>query len=169
MKRTRWLIGLLCAVLVTGPALAASVSKGLRPGKQPPDFSASDLNGTTQSLKAYRGKVVVLHFWATWCPYCRNEAPKLKTIHQRWGGKDVQVLAVSVDEDQGKLHQFVKAQQLPYTVIWEGDAQDALSDLYAVSGIPVTYIIGRDGLVAERFTGAADLVPAVARVVKNQS
>ena len=155
-------------VLIAGAVSAAS-SRGLRAGKQPPDFSAPDLTGATQSLQASRGKIVVLHFWATWCPYCRGEVPKLKEIQSRWGSKQVKVLAVSVDEDSAKLQQYVKDQQLPYVVIWEGQAEDVLSDLYAVSGLPTTYVIGKDGLVLTRVSGASDLVGAVQRAVEGGS
>ncbi len=160
------LLVIVSAVVMIAGTVSAASSRGLRPGKQPPDFSAPDLTGVTQSLQAYRGKIVVLHFWATWCPYCRGEVPKLKEIQSRWGSKQVKILAVSLDEDLAKLQQFVQAQQLPYVVIWEGHAEDVLSDLYAVSGLPPTYLIGTDGLVIERFSGAADLVPAVQRAVE---
>ena len=155
----------LCAIVLVGQDGGAAVSRGLRQGKQPPEFSATDLAGAPQSLQAYRGKIVILHFWATWCPYCRGEVPKLKEVQSRWGSKQVQILAVSVDENLAALQQFVQAQQLPYAVIWEGQAQDVLSDLYGVSGLPTTYVIGRDGLVIKRLTGASDLVATVQQAV----
>ena len=160
------LLLLASVAVLTAGAVSAASPRGLRPGKQPPDFSAPDLTGAAQSLRAYRGKMVVLHFWATWCPYCRNEIPKLKEIQSRWGAKQVKILTVSVDEDLAKLQQFVKDQQLPYTVLWEGQAEDTISDLYGVAGLPTTYLIGKDGLVLNRVSGAADLVGMVQHAVE---
>jgi peroxiredoxin len=160
----RW--GLVVAgVLLAGVAAVSAASRGLSVGKQPPQFSAPDMTGTTYSLEAARGKIVVLHFWATWCPYCRAEVPKLKQIQSRWGGKEVQILAVSVDQELPTLQHFVTEQHLPYPVLWEQHAEDVLSELYAVVGLPSTYLIGRDGVIVNRFAGAADLVPAVERAV----
>jgi len=156
-------------VLWLGAAVSSAASRGLSAGRQPPDFSAPDLTGATQSLKAYRGKIVVLHFWATWCPYCRGEVPKLKEIQSRWGEQQVKILAVSVDQDLAKLRQFVQEQHLSYTVIWEQHAEDMLSELFNVSGLPTTYLIGRDGVIVNRFAGASDLVAAVQRAVKQGS
>jgi len=158
-----------------GRARAASTPKsprgpvveGLNPGQRPPEFSARDLNGQARSLQAYQHRVVVLHFWATWCPHCRAEIPKLKTIQQRWAIGEVAILAVSVDEDLAQLQQFVKTNQLRYPVIADVQRPDRLASLFQVSGIPTTYVIGPGRLIRHRFGGRGDLVGAVQRVMES--
>jgi len=164
---------------VAEPAVPSTPSRALRAntpvaagwhrGQRPPDFSASDLNGQVQSLRAYRNRVVLLHFWATWCPYCRNEIPKLKAIQQRWGFNRVAIVAVSVDEDLTQLRHFVRANALGYPVIADAHSQSRLASLVRVSGVPTTLVINGAGLVAERFEGSADLVGAVQRVLSQAS
>lgn len=115
-----------------------------------------DLQENTHRIADYAGKAVVLHFWATWCPHCRREIPKLLRVRERFGDK-VQILTVSVDENLGALKSFVREQELPYPVI-----ADTLSGLEAarrfmVNGIPVTYIFDGDGEVVQRKVGPADI------------
>lgn len=130
-------------------------------GQRPPAFSVKDLRGQRQTLKQYRGQVVVLHFWATWCPYCRGEIPKLLEAFQHGAQQRVTVLTVSVDKDLAQLQAFVEQAALPYSVIHDGDQDSSLADAYGVGGIPVTYLIDRDGRIAYRFSGSSDFVSAI--------
>ncbi len=145
------------------PAKAPEI--GLNAGQRPPDFQAVDLQGKSHSLAAHQGEIVVLHFWATWCPYCRAEIPKLKQLVQTHAGDKVTVLAVSVDDDPARVREFVRAQQLPYPVISEVENQQPLSDRFRVGGIPTTYVINRQGLLVGRFQGQGDLLGAVKQLV----
>ena len=140
-------------------------AEGLSVGQRPPPFAATDLRGQRQSLKQYRGQVVVLHFWATWCPYCRGEIPKLLEVYRHGETQDVTVLAVSVDRDVEQLAAFVTQATLPYIVIPDARSDTSLADLYGVQGIPVTYVLDRDGRIAYRFFGSADLIGAVQRLM----
>ena len=134
---------------------------GLGVGYRPPSFSASDLNGQTQSLKEYEGKVLVLHFWASWCPYCRGEISKLRELQERWTSRGVRVLAVSTDQDPEVLKQFVTQQGLPYPIIVDAQTESSVADQYGISGIPVTYVIARDGRIFARLSGTSDIVGTV--------
>lgn len=134
--------------------------EGLRPGQWPPRFAAEDLSGNRQTLEQYEGKILVLHFWASWCPFCRGEIPKLTTLHEQWVSKGVAVLTVSLDEDRAQLEQFVQQATLPYPVVADSQAPTSLGRRYDVSGIPVTYILGRDGRIIFRFEGRADIIGA---------
>jgi peroxiredoxin len=180
---TRRLIGVLVLVAMAGcqdsgrsaptegsaPSRASSAAApvlGLAPGQQPPDFSAKDLAGQPHSLKQHAGDVVLLHFWATWCPYCRQEIPRLRQIHQEHAGQGVHVLAISVDENLEALRDFVAQQQLPYPVISEVQNRQPISAQYGVAGIPTTYLIDANGLVAGRFQGQGDLPAAVRRLLE---
>ena len=156
----------LLAVFSTGVVAAGpKPSEGLDIGDRPPAFRAQDLHGQAQSLEAYQGRVIVLHFWATWCPYCRAEIPKLVTIHNTWSEQGVVVLAVSVDENLDALREFVAKAALPYAVIPEETADRPVSARYRVQGLPTTYLIGADGRIVKWFNGAADLVGAVRQLM----
>jgi peroxiredoxin len=158
---------LLLAVLVVCGAGAASAERakpaafGLGVGYRPPEFESKDLGGTAQSIEKYRGSVLVLHFWATWCPYCRNEIPELTELQTQWADKGVRVLAVSTDQDARKLEQFLAKSPVPYPVVHD----PAIAGQYAVSGIPVTYVVGRDGRIVQRLEGASDIISTVERAL----
>ena len=142
----------------------AAVRTGTRAGFRPPDFSARDLSGQQQTLARYRGRLLVLHFWASWCPHCRGEIPELLDLHNR-GARDVKVLTVSVDEDPAALQRFIASAGLPYPVIADAQVSPPISSRYRVQGIPVTVVIGRDGLIAARLDGAGDIHGAVQRAM----
>ena len=142
-----------------------TTAEGLEPGQRPPDFLLQDLAGTSHALSQYRGQIVVLHFWATWCPYCRAEIPKLVNAHQQWGSSGVTVLAVSVDQRREQLVDFVKTAKLPYAVAADGDLAESLARRYQIGPIPTTFIIGRDGLIAAALIGSSDIHGAIEQVL----
>lgn len=168
---TRRFFQLLCVpvLVLTASASGFADRVGLGKGFRPPSFSATDLDGTRHTLEEYQNRILVLHFWATWCPYCRKEIPELRELQHQWAAKDVRVLTVSTDEDLGKLKQFVAQQRLPYPVIADAQQDESVSDQYGVSGIPVTYVIGRDGRIAERLNGASEIIDTVRRVLEHAS
>ena len=118
-----------------------------------------------QKLRAYQGRVVVLHFWATWCPYCRNEIPELREIQRRWVPKQVVIVTVGIDEQASSLVKFVRSQQLPYPVIADAKQNFALSGTFQVAGVPQTFVIDREGVIVQRVSGAGELVAAVQAAV----
>ena len=166
----------LAATLAAGwrtPAAAAKrappqdVFIGVGEGYQPPEFSGTDLAGAPHTLKAYAGQVLVLHFWASWCPYCRSEIEELvKLSGPDWTAKGVRVLAVSSDEDPAKLRQFLAQQPLPYPIIADVESKRSIGAQYGVRGIPVTIIIGRNGQITSRLDGAGEIIEAVQRALQ---
>jgi len=134
--------------------------EGFSLGQRPPAFSALDLKGQRQTLTQYRGNIVVLHFWASWCPYCRGEIPKLLQIHEQNASQGVTILTISIDRDVEQLQAFVQQAGLPYSVIPDARSESSLANAYGVRGIPVTYILDRDGRVAFQSFGSGDLVGA---------
>lgn len=142
---------------------------GLEEGFRPPEFSATDLAGAPHSLQQQTGSVLVLHFWASWCPYCRAEIPELTRLQQDGGARGVKVLAVSVDEDLRALKRFLAQANLPYPVIADLQADPSLAEQYGISGIPVTFVISRDGHIAARLDGDSDIAPAVERALRQPS
>ena len=111
------------------------------------DFTLTDLNGHSWTLKSLRGKVVVVNFWATWCPPCRKELPDLEQLSERFKDQGLVVLALS-DEDVTKVKPFVEQRNLTYPVLL--DAGGRVAKEYDVEGIPKTFVYDREGkLVAQ--------------------
>ena len=119
-----------------------------------PEFSLSTLDQQPINLSDYKGKVVVLNFWATYCIPCRIEMPSLEKLSQKYKDNDVSVVAISLDEDKEKaIKMLVNRMNLTFPIALEGQAS---GDDYQVSVLPVTYIIGKDGLLLGRVVGDRD-------------
>ena len=120
------------------------------------DFKWNE-NGKEMKLSDYKGKVILLNFWATWCPPCRKELPDLSTLSSDLKDKDFKMLGVSVDDNQEVLNNFLKTNNLSYTVLFEptqlvGKYMEAASQNQNV--VPQTYIIDKKGKVVEAIMGA---------------
>ena len=123
--------------------------------KQAPEFIRTDLNGLQIDLKSYRGKVVLLNFWATWCAPCQVELPRFDAWQKKYGGKGLQVLAVSMDDGDAPVKRTVRRLHLGFPVVM-GDAK--LGDAYGgVLGLPITFLIDRNGVVVGKIKGETDL------------
>ena len=129
------------------PQFAAAVSKieadNERRGQA--DFTLTDLVGNTWTLKEQRGKVVVLNFWATWCPPCRKEMPDLEKLYQQFKDQGLVILAIS-DEDAGKVKPFIAQQKVTYPILL--DPGRKVNELYQIEGIPKTFVYDRNGKLA---------------------
>ena len=113
--------------------------------RQHADFTLTDLDGMQWNLRAFAGKVVLVNFWATWCPPCRKELPDLDALYQRLRSRGLVILAIS-DEESSKVKPFVAAQKLTYPVLL--DQGRKVNDLFQVQGIPKSFVYGRDGKLA---------------------
>jgi len=111
------------------------------------DFTLTDLDGKPWTLKALRGKVVLVNFWATWCPPCRKEMPDLEALYKQFQPRGLVILAIS-DEDAAKVKPFIAEHGISYTVLL--DPERKVNNLFHTMGIPKTFIYDRNGkLVAE--------------------
>ncbi len=149
MRRALVLLGIVTLIL-TG------CSRGTHPpniGSAAPDFSVQDSDRKV-SLAQLRGKIVVLNFWATWCPPCVDEMPSLVQMQQKMKGKGVEVLAVSVDVDQGAYQKFLKDYNVDLLTVRDPDQKS--NNLYGTFRFPETYIIDRRGILRRKFIGALD-------------
>jgi peroxiredoxin len=136
--------------------LLAGCYGGTRPpriGTPAPDFTLQDSDHKV-SLSDYRGKVVLLNFWATWCPPCIIEMPSLIALQQKMKDKDVVILGVSIDEDEAAYHKFLKNYGVNFVTVLDKDRKTP--SLYGTFGWPETYIIDRQGVVRRKFIGAAE-------------
>jgi cytochrome c biogenesis protein CcmG/thiol:disulfide interchange protein DsbE len=126
-------------------ASAAVEAVGAAPG-----FALPNLNGKTVSLADFRGKVVVLDFWATWCPPCRREIPDFINLQTEYGSQGLQVVGIALDEPE-KVQTFARQNGMNYPVLL---GSDEVSMRYGgIEGIPTTFIIDRSGKIANRFEG----------------
>ncbi|HEY3298374.1 MAG TPA: TlpA disulfide reductase family protein [Armatimonadota bacterium] len=142
-------------------AVIAAVNGSVAKGRKAPGFKLQSLSGKYVTLddllkgspKA-RNKVVVMDFWATWCPPCREETAVLQKLHEEYASKGVAVVGISVDRGGwNDIRPFVKEHKLTYTVLADPDNKVA-GPLYAVRGIPDTYILDNNGVVRFHYSGS---------------
>jgi cytochrome c biogenesis protein CcmG/thiol:disulfide interchange protein DsbE len=136
-------------------AILMFAAAGLAGAAAAPDFHLQDAKGRTVSLSRYRGKVVVLDFWATWCHGCKTEIPWFMEFAKRYGHRGLAVIGVAMDEDGWKsVAPYVHAKKMNYPVVVGNDA--VARDYGAAENLPVTLLIDRQGNVAESHTGVVD-------------
>ena len=149
---------LLCLLPLTGcsqeptPPSADATATGISQGMQAPDFTLTDLDGTTFTLSSRRGKsAVCLIFWGTWCPYCVREIPRLKQLQATYADAPFEIIGINVGANDPieRVRGFARQAQLPYPTLY--DRNQAVSRLFAVQGIPVSILIDRQGII--RFRG----------------
>jgi len=122
-------------------------------GNPAPQFAVEDSDHKV-TLSDLKGKIVVLNFWATWCPPCVDEMPSLVQMQQLMRDKGVTVLAVSVDADGGSYHKFLKDHNINLLTVRDPDQKS--NNLYGTFKFPETYIIDRNGVVRRKFIGPVD-------------
>lgn len=122
---------------------------GLKDGAAAPDFALTDLAGRNATLGDYRGKVLLLDFWATYCDSCRAELPALKALHQRFQPKGFELLAASMDEAAPEaVARYAADFALPFRVVF---AEAEVARAYRVFGLPTKYLIDADGRIYRRY------------------
>jgi peroxiredoxin len=144
---------IVSALILVGLSSCYSGSRPPRIGTAAPDFTVKDSDRTV-TLGQYKGQVVVLNFWATWCPPCIEEMPSLVRMQQRMQAKGVTVLAVSVDVDESNYKRFLRDHGVNLLTVRDPDQKS--NSLYGTSKFPETYVIDRGGVVRRKFIGAVD-------------
>ena len=130
-----------------------SGSRPPRIGTAAPDFSVHNSDRTV-TLGQFKGQILVLNFWATYCAPCVEELPSLVQMQQHMKAKGVTVLAVSIDEDENSYRRFLRDHNV--TLLSVRDPQQKSNSLFGTSKIPETYIIDRNGVMRRKFIGAVD-------------
>jgi peroxiredoxin len=148
VMRTLVVIGLLLALIG-----CYSGTHPPRIGSSAPDFTVQDSDHKV-TLSQFRGQVVVLNFWATWCPPCIEETPSLIKMQSRMKDKGIVVLAVSIDVDNGAYHKFLKDYGVNMVTVRDEDQKAA--SLYGTHGWPESYVIDRNGVIRRKFIGAVE-------------
>jgi cytochrome c biogenesis protein CcmG/thiol:disulfide interchange protein DsbE len=120
-----------------------------------PDFRLPQLDGNELSLSSYRGKIVLLDFWATWCDPCREETPLFVKLQERYRDRGLQIVGVSMDDSPDPVMPFYKQFHMNYPVVM-GNAN--VGELYGgVLGLPIAFVIDRDGRIRSKHIGATDV------------
>ncbi|MFQ5355334.1 MAG: peroxiredoxin family protein [Mariprofundaceae bacterium] len=151
----RWL---LMAAIITG--VGVSIWFGLpdvteveaKLGKPAPAFELPDLSGQMQAVP--QGGLILLNFWATWCPPCRQEMPSMAELYNKFKAKGLRVVAVSVDRDASALAGFVREYNLPFQVLHDKDSK--ISRTYGVFRYPESYLIDAKGVIRRHLIGAIE-------------
>lgn len=140
-------------ILAALTLLALATTLNAQVGKPAPAFSLEDRNGRTVSLESLKGKVIVLNFWATWCPPCRAEIPAFKNAYDKYMSKGVEIVGVSLDQKGWDvIRPFLEKHKIDYPVVLGGAE---IARAYGnIRSIPTTFIIDRKGKVVDSHVGA---------------
>lgn len=126
-----------------------------RIGYRPPNFTLQDLRGRRIELGSFRGKVIFINFWATWCVPCRAEMPAMERLYQDFKDKDFVMLAISEDlEGRSIVETFVEEFKFTFPILLDSDL--IINDRYGVRGIPTTFLIDKTGTITHKMLGARD-------------
>ncbi len=159
MKR-RLFLSLLALAICGGVFLAARAKfraqhSGLAGRPLAPDFTLTDLGGKPLTLSSYRGKVVLLDFWATWCDPCRDEIPRFIALQDKYRDRGLQIVGVSMDDTAEPVREFQERFRMNYPVVM-GSAR--IGELYGgILGLPVAFLIGPDGRICSKHFGETDI------------
>jgi peroxiredoxin len=121
-------------------------------GKPAPGFTLNDVNGRKVSLSDYKGNVILLNFWATFCGPCKEEMPSLNNLYVAFKKDGLIVLAISTDDSEKPVQSFIRAKAITFPILMDTD-QQVFFDRYGVLGLPTSFIIDRDGIVREKILG----------------
>jgi len=161
--RQQLAIGLVVLGVVSAVAYGATryLRKEIFPvelGSKAPDFKAFTLDSIPRErrLADYRGKVLMINVWATWCLPCRVEMPSIEALNKTYASKGLKIVAVSIDDagTDATIRAFVKQYGLTFEVLH--DPQAGISDSYDITGYPETFIVGKDGVIRKKLMSATD-------------
>jgi peroxiredoxin len=161
--RQQWTFVGIVVLILGGGLLAATRYLGdeifpVTVGSKAPDFRAVAVEGppVTKTIADYKGQVVLLNVWATWCLPCRTEMPSIQALHDRFGARGLKVVAVSIDNSgfADEIRKFRDQYGLTFEILH--DASGNIKRDYHTTGVPETFVIGRDGVIRKKVIAAAD-------------
>jgi len=150
---SRWKVVAIAVALVAWAPAPSAQGPGPCAITGPPNlgFILKDLNGKEVSLSAYKGKVLLINFWATWCVPCRTEIPGFIDLYNRYRRRGLEVVGIDVDEPASLVAPYAKQMKMNYPVLLEQD--HTVHEAFGLVGLPTTIIINRDGTTCEQHVG----------------
>jgi peroxiredoxin len=143
-----------CALLFAGSVFAAQVLSPVEQQVMAPDFELPDTEGRTHRLSDYRGKTVIINFWTTWCPPCREEIPSMNRAWKTLQQEDVVILAINMGEDEDTIFIFTADYPADFPLLL--DREGEVIARWPVKGLPTTYVVAPDGRIAYRAIGGRE-------------
>lgn len=153
-----------CFIFMTAMGMSVSAGNEKRPvspseiekleKNKAPDFSLKDLSGRPVTLSSLKGKVVLLNFWATWCPPCISEMPVFNKLYKEMRPRGLEIVAISADRSEGYVRDFASKHSLDFKVIYD-ESRDVVKR-YKVFSMPTTFLIDKNGIIVEKFFGEYD-------------
>lgn len=154
MKKVLFILMIAVVLAGCGKKEAAPAAKESPFGvAELPSFVLNDLSGSAQNLQDYKGKVLIIDFWATWCAPCRKEIPDFIALQDEYREKGLEVIGISLDDSLRDLTDFVKTNQINYTILYRDQERKIVDVFGGIKGIPTTFIIDREGNVVNKFVG----------------
>jgi peroxiredoxin len=156
-RKSKWIVWLLVLIVASTVCYMVGSTSTQQPSSTPsttnaeaPSFTLSDVDGHSVSLSNYRGKVVILDFWAPWCPPCRREIPDFIALQNQYASQGLQIIGIGLDQPNN-VASFVQEHGINYPVVV---GNNVITNLYGgISGIPTTFVIDRQGNIINKFEG----------------
>jgi len=142
---------------------ATSKINGVTARAPAPQVLLTDLNGQNLNTATFRGKVLLVNFWAAWCTPCADEVPQFVNLQQKYHDEGLQIIGISIDDSDSELRDFYRRYKINYPVI--AGSQKIAQDFGGILGLPTTLVIRRDGDIEEKFVGATDFAMLEKHVV----
>ena len=148
---------LILTTVLASVLLLTSCGTGSNPptasvGKQAPDFQLPNLEGETASLNDFKGKPILLNFWASWCGPCRYEMPYMQDIYEEWPDNELVLMTINLGDSPAKVQEFLQTSNLSLPVLL--DSHNEVAKQYAIQYLPTTFFIDKDGVIQEKIVGA---------------
>jgi len=142
-----WLLGAVLCVPLTVHAVSSQ--------EVAPDFTLKSLQGENLRLDEYKGQVVLINFWATWCATCKVEMPSMEKVYRKFKDQGLEMLTISVDKDQSLIAPFMKEYNLTFPVLLDPESETA-KKTYKTTGVPETFIVNKQGIIVHKSIGPRD-------------
>ncbi|GBD98396.1 thiol-disulfide oxidoreductase ResA [bacterium BMS3Abin07] len=151
---TSFLFGIFCFAVIAGAVPPAPWEIDELVGQTAPGFTLKTLDGRDVSPADFRGKILFINFWASWCPPCRQEIPDLNELYEKYKGRGLVIIGVSTDNSESDIIKFVKKYKIKFLIVHDKD--NKVMREYKVYSLPISFLIDKHGKVVQKYLGARD-------------